>query len=123
MGYLQPTDYINFGLDPATTDDWVTAASTLMESYCRRTSLNPVQYVERMRLTEGAQTVRLTYLPLAAVAPATSPLVSINARYARPRRGELVYPIQSEIVGPSACRAPGRRLIRPQSTGYSTPAS
>jgi hypothetical protein len=98
MGYLQPTDYVNFGLDPSTTDDWVTAASALMESYCRRTSLNPTQYVERMRLTEGAQTLRLSYLPLTAIAPATSPLISINARYARPRRGELVYPIQSEIA-------------------------
>lgn len=98
MGYLQPTDYVNFGLDPATTDDWVTAASALMESYCRRASLSPAQYVERMRLTEGAQTARLSYLPLTAIAPATSPLVSINARYARPRRGELDYPIQSEIA-------------------------
>lgn len=98
MGYLLPTQYESFGLDPATTDDWVTAASALMESYCRRASLNPTQYVERMRLTEGAQTVRLSYLPLTAIAPATSPLVGINARYARPRRGELVYPIQSEIA-------------------------
>lgn len=98
MGYLQPTDYSNFGLDPATTDDWITAASALMESYCRRSSLNQAQYVERMRLTEGAQTVRLSYLPLSAIAPATSPLIGINARYARPRRGEMVYPIQSEIA-------------------------
>ncbi|AXC13585.1 hypothetical protein ACPOL_4310 [Acidisarcina polymorpha] len=98
MGYLQPTDYTNFGLDPATTDDRVTAASALMESYCRRTSLNPAQYAERMRLTEGAQTVRLSYLPLVAIPPSSSPLVSINARYARPRRGELIYPVQAEIA-------------------------
>jgi hypothetical protein len=98
MGYLQPTDYINFGLDPATTDDWVTAASALMDSYCRRASLNPAQYVERMRINEGAQTVRLSYLPLTAIAPATTPLVAIDARYARPRRGEIVYPMQAEIA-------------------------
>ena len=40
------------------------------------------QYVERMRLTAGAQTVRLSYLPLVAVAPATTPLVSVQVRYA-----------------------------------------
>ena len=98
MGYLQPTDYENCGLASDTTDDWITAASALIDSYCRRTSLNATQYVERMRMVEGAQTVRLSYLPLTPVAPATTPLVGINARYARPRRGELVYPIQAEIA-------------------------
>jgi hypothetical protein len=98
MGYLQPTDYENFGLAADTTDDWVTAASALMEAYCRRTSLCATQYEERLRLVGGSQTARVSYLPLAAIAPATSPLVSINVRYGRPRRGEMVYPIQAEIA-------------------------
>ena len=76
---------INFGLDPSTTDI-MTAASALMESYRRRVSLNPTQYVERMRLTEGAQTVRLSYLPLTAITPATSSLVTINGWYAATAR-------------------------------------
>ena len=42
--------------------------------------------------------MRLSYLPLVAVAPATSPLTGIRARYGRPRRGELMYPIEAEIV-------------------------
>ncbi len=98
MGYLQATEYENFGLAFDTTDDWVTAASALIDAHCRRTSLNPVQYVERLRLVEGSQSARLSYLPLLAVAPASTALVSIRARYGRPRRGEMVYPIQAEIA-------------------------
>jgi hypothetical protein len=98
MGYLQPTEYTSYGLAADTTDDWITLASALMENHCRRASLNPMQYTERLRLTAGAQTVRLSYLPLVPVAPATSPLVSIQARYARPRRGQLIWPMQEEIA-------------------------
>lgn len=99
MGYLQPTDYENFGLAPNTTDDWVTAASVLMDAHCRRTSLNATQYVERMRVVEGSQSVRLTYLPLAVVTPAISPLLTVRARYARPRRGEIaLQPMAAEVA-------------------------
>ena len=61
MGYLLPTEYVQYGLTAETTDDWVTMASALMEAYCRRPSLLVTQYVERMRLTAGAQAVRLSY--------------------------------------------------------------
>lgn len=99
MGYLQPSDYENFGLAPDTTDDWVTAASALMDSYCRRTSLSATQYMERMRIVEGSQSIRLSYLPLAAIAPNTTALVSARARYARPRRGEIApSPMATEIA-------------------------
>lgn len=96
--YLQPTEYQTYGLASDVTDDWVAAASSLIDAHCRRISLNPMQYTERLRIVDGAQTVRLSYLPLTAVAPATSPLVSIQARYARPRRGQMVYPIQEEVL-------------------------
>jgi len=89
MAYLEPTDYPNYGLPAGTTADWITAATALINSYCRRPDLNVIQYSERLRVTEGAQTVRVTYLPLAPLAPATSPIVSIEGRYAKPRRGEL----------------------------------
>jgi hypothetical protein len=88
MAYLEPADYSNYGLADATTADWITAATALINSYCRRPDLNVTQYTERLRLTGGSQSVRLTYLPLAAMGTADSPLVSIEARYARPRRGE-----------------------------------
>ena len=98
MGYLQPADYASYGLAPDTTDDWVTMASAMMEAYCRRPSLNPTQYTERMRVVSGSQTVRLSYLPLVTVAPAVSPLVSLQGRLARPRRGEIPYLELGEIA-------------------------
>jgi hypothetical protein len=98
MGYLQPTDYVSYGLAPDTTDDWVTMASSVIEAFCRRASLNPTQYEERVRVIAGSQTVRLSYLPLVSIPPATSPLVSIQGRLTRPRRGEVPYPELGEIA-------------------------
>ena len=98
MGYLQPTQYESYGLSPDVTDDWITVASAMIDAHCRRVSLNTTQYTERLRLQEGSQTVRLSHLPLTPIAPATSPLVSIQARYAKPRRGQLVYPLQEEVL-------------------------
>jgi len=98
MGYLQPGEYQSYGLASDVTDDWITVASALIDSYCRRASLNATQYTERLRMVDGAQTVRLSYLPLSVVAPATSPLVSVQARYAKPRRGQIVYPLQEEVL-------------------------
>src|SRR5271154_1573226 len=98
MGYLLPTEYVQYGLTAETTDDWVTMASALMEAYCRRPSLLVTQYGERMRLTAGAQTVRLSYRLLAAAVGAASALVSVQVRYGRPRRGELPDPVHEEIA-------------------------
>jgi hypothetical protein len=96
--YLQPSDYPNYGLPPATTADWITAATALINSYCRRPDLNIIQYTERLRLTSGSQTVMLSYLPLAPLGSATSSIVGIEGRYARPRRGELLDEAMFEIV-------------------------
>lgn len=90
MAYLQPADYPNYGLPAGTSSDWITAATALINSYCRRPDLNITQYTERLRITTGAQTARLSYLPLAPLGTATSPLIAVQARYARPRRGEIV---------------------------------
>jgi hypothetical protein len=98
MGYLLPTEYVQYGLTAETTDDWVTMASALMEAYCRRPSLLVTQYVERMRLTAGVQTVRLSYRPLTAAVGAVSALVSVQVRYGRPRRGELPDPVREQIA-------------------------
>lgn len=105
MGYLLPAEYVQYGLTAETTDDWVTMASALMESHCRRPSLMVTQYVERLRLTPGSQTVRLSYRPLAAASGATSALVGVRVRYGRPRRGELPDPFRDEIA--SAFGLPG----------------
>jgi len=98
MGYLLPTDYETYGLPADTTDDWITMASALIDSYCKRSSLNPTQYEEQIRITAGSQTVRLSYLPLVIVAPNASPLISVQARYARPRRGEMIDPTYEQIA-------------------------
>ncbi|MFZ0662486.1 MAG: hypothetical protein WAM66_07335 [Acidobacteriaceae bacterium] len=98
MGYLQPTQYASYGLSPDVSDDWITVASAMIDAHCRRVSLNPTQYTERLRLVEGSQTTRLSHLPLTAIAPATSPLVSVQARYGKPRRGQMVYPLQEEVL-------------------------
>ena len=89
MAYLETTEYESYGLAPDTTDDWIAVASGMIDAYCRRTSILATQYLERLRVVEGSQTVRLSYLPLVAVAPATIPLVTVRGRYTRPRRGEL----------------------------------
>lgn len=98
MGYLLPAEYVQYGLTAETTDDWVTMASALIEAYCRRPSLMVTQYVERLRLTLGSQTVRLSYRPLAAASGATSALVGVRVRYGRPRRGELPDPFREQIA-------------------------
>jgi hypothetical protein len=88
MTYLQPSEYSTYGLDSATPAALVAAASALVDSHCRRSTLAVAQYVERLRLREERNTVRLSYLPLATVAPATSPFVAARGRYAVPRRDE-----------------------------------
>jgi hypothetical protein len=98
MAYLLPADYPNYGLPAGTTADWITAATALINSYCRRPDLNVIQYTERSRVTAGAQTVRLSYLPLAPLGTATTAIVSLEGRYARPRRGEILNEPLSEIA-------------------------
>lgn len=98
MAYLEPADYPNYGLPAGTTADWITAASALINNYCRRPDLNVIQYRQRLRITRGAQTVRLTYLPLAPLGAAASPIVSMEGRYAEPRRGEMLSEPLAEIA-------------------------
>jgi len=117
MAYLQPADYPNYGLPVGTTADWITAATALINSYCRRPDLNVIQYTERLRLTSGAQTVRLSYLPLAPLGTAATALVNIEGRYARPRRGEILSEPMSEVAW--AFSLPGQwTAIDPNSVDY-----
>ena len=105
MAYLSPAEYLQYGLSAQTEDHWATLASSLIDSHCRRPSLAVTEYTERMRLTADAQTVRLSYRPLATAAGATSPLVSVRARYGKPRRGELYDPFREQIA--TAFSVPG----------------
>src|SRR5258708_40305002 len=110
MGYLLPTEYVQYGLTAETTDDWVTMASALMEAHCRRPSLLVTQYVERMRLTTGAQAVRLSYRPLAAGVGGQSPVVGVWGRCGRPRRGERAEPFRGQIAGAGSVAGTGSAL-------------
>ncbi|HEX3320411.1 MAG TPA: hypothetical protein VHR84_06890 [Terriglobales bacterium] len=88
MIYLQPSEYEQYGLEATTPASWVTAASAMVDAHCRRATLGVVKYSERVRVNDGRNSVRLTYLPLAISDSASSPIVSMRGRYAMPRRGE-----------------------------------
>ena len=92
MNYLDPTEYLTYGLDAATDPSWVTAASAIIDAHCRRLTLGVNQYEERLKLPPELNTVRLSYLPLVTVAPAPTPIVSLQGRYGIPRRGEWPFP-------------------------------
>lgn len=91
MNYLDPTEYQLYGIDTTTDPSQVGAASSLIDAHCRRATLAIAQYEERIRMMPDRNTVHLTYLPLAPLAPATSPIVSSQGRYTMPRRGEWPY--------------------------------
>lgn len=88
MNYLSDSEYETYGLESATPQSFVAAASSLINMYCRRPTLAIMEFIERIRVVPGRNNVQLTNLPLAALLPATSPLVSGKGRYAPPRRGE-----------------------------------
>jgi hypothetical protein len=95
MNYLDTTEYLTYGLDAATDPSWVTAASAIIDAHCRRATLGVNQYEERLKMPPELNTVRLSYLPLATVAPAATPIVSLQGRYGIPRRGEWPFPEMS----------------------------
>jgi hypothetical protein len=88
MTYLSPSEYELYGLEATTPVAFVNAASSLIDAHCRRATLAVAQYDERLRIAPDRNTVRLTYIPLATVAPAITPIVSARGRYTIPRRGD-----------------------------------
>jgi len=91
MIYLAPSEYELYGLDATTPSAVVAAASSLIDAHCRRATLGVAQYEERLRIAADRNTVRLTYIPLAIVAPAVTPIVSAQGRYTIPRRGDWPF--------------------------------
>lgn len=98
VAYLMPEDYPNYGLPAGTSADWITAASALINSYCRRPDLNIIQYTERLRVVRDTHTVLLSYLPLSPIDGTGSPVISIEGRYSQPRRGEGTVGAFDDIV-------------------------
>jgi len=91
MNYLSPSEYEAYGLEATTPGAWVMAASTIVDAHCRRATLAVAQYQERLRMAAGRNTVRVSYVPLAVLEPASSAIVSARGRYALPRRGEWPF--------------------------------
>ncbi|MBE7158436.1 MAG: hypothetical protein INR62_08405 [Rhodospirillales bacterium] len=81
MMYLEPSEYLAFGLSADTPDAWIAAASQMMESHCRRASLLVTTYTERLRVRRQSGTVQLNYGPVAGISAA-------KARYATVPRGD-----------------------------------
>ena len=75
MAYLEPSEYLAFGLSADTADAWVQAASSMIDAHCRRSSLLAMSYSERLRVGRHTGTVQLTYGPVAQV-------TAVQARYA-----------------------------------------
>jgi len=92
MNYLEASEFLSYGLEAATDPSWVMAASAIIDAHCRRTTLGVQQYEERLKLPPEMNTVRLSYLPLVTVAPASTPIVTLQGRYGIPRRGEWPFP-------------------------------
>ena len=97
MAYLEPADYSNYGLPAGTTADWITAATALINSYCRRPDLNVIQYIERARYGGIANGAAELFAAGAAGAGNDAP-GGIEGRYARPRRGEIPHEPLTEIA-------------------------
>lgn len=92
MGYLLPSEYVAYGLAVDTPDALVAMASGLIEAHCRRPTLMAATYTQRLRLTAGTQTARLSYGPLNGAAVQT-----VQARYTQPRRGEYDLAAQNVL--------------------------
>ena len=91
MNYLATTDYLNYGLDATTDPAWITAASAIIDAHCRRVTLGVNQYEERLKVPPELNLVRVSYLPMVTVAPATTPIVTLQGRYGIPRRGNGLF--------------------------------
>ena len=74
MAYLLPAEYAVYGLSADTADAWVSAASAMMEAFCRRSSLVATSYTERLRVSKPWGSLQLTYGPVSAV-------TAVQARY------------------------------------------
>ena len=88
MNYLVAEEYESYGLEANTPASWVAAASSIIETHCRRKTLASTQYTERLRITPGRNSLRLAYLPLVAPEGQNSPIAAVRGRYAPTRKGE-----------------------------------
>ena len=60
MNYLETAEYLAYGLEATTDPSWVTAASAIIDSHCRRATLAVNQYEERLKITAAVSYTHLT---------------------------------------------------------------
>ena len=80
MEYLSADEYEKYGLSATTPASLAAGASALIDAHCRRKTLGVAEYTERTRLGRTGS-ARLSYLPLACGAGATTPIVRARVRY------------------------------------------
>ena len=97
MQYLNAAEYVSFGLGEETGDDLVTAASAMIDAFCRRPSLGITQYVERLRFPRGRHAIQISNLPLAPLTDGASAFVQVRVRLGR-RRTEWCNPFVNEAL-------------------------
>ncbi len=97
--YLTTAEFTAFGLADSTDPALIRVASDLVDAFCQRDSLLVAQYAERNRLPDGVPVTRTRVTPLAIVAPATTPFVSLRARHGIPR-GSGAAATLAEMLGP-----------------------
>lgn len=104
MGYLQPGEYVAFGLAADTADAWVNTASAMMEAHCRRPSLLTTSYTERLRVGRKTHCVRLSYGPVQNVAAvrvryggADGELATVATAFGLPGQWADVDPATAEV--------------------------
>lgn len=82
MAYLDPSEYVVYGLSADTADSWVTSASAMIEAHCRRASLLLTSYQERLRVGRRWARLQLNYGPAVQI-------TALQVRYAMPaERGD-----------------------------------
>lgn len=91
MNYLNATEFESHGLPADTAQAWVTSASALIDAHCRRPTLGIAEYSERLRMPSSGREARISFLPLAPLDPATTPVVKLRARYGPPRNLEDMF--------------------------------
>jgi hypothetical protein len=79
--YLTSAEFPAYALADSTEPALIRVASDLVDAFCQRASLMVAQYSERNRLPGGRPVTRATFTPLAVVAPATTPFVTVRARH------------------------------------------
>lgn len=88
MNYIDPAEYLGYGLSEETPDSLVAAASAMIDGYCRRPSLGVTVYVERLRVGRDRQTVRLSHGPVVSADGVALPVTACRVRLSR-IRGEF----------------------------------